>query len=124
MACNDGGYTREEEDEMAAKQDKKDAAKRKAAKDKLDNLTRMLCDLCTVVEKCHPDGPVNQMAGDVKGLRVWWDTHKKKDEARKAREALAKADKERKEQATYDKAALRQSGIEKLTLAERKALGL
>ena len=124
MPCNDGGYTREEEARMAERQGKEDAAKRKAAKDKLDGLTRMLCELCAIVEKCHPDGPVNQLAGDIKGLRVWWTEHKRRDEKRKAGEALVKAEKEARAEAKRTKDELRQTAISKLTSAERKALGL
>ncbi len=124
MPCQDGGPSPEEYYRVTKENDRKEAARRKAIKDKLDNLTRMLCDICTVIERHHPDSSIQQSAGSVSGLRIWWDAHKKIDEKRKAKEALAKADKERKEQATHDRAALRQAGIEKLTLAERKALGL
>jgi len=102
MPCRDGGWGDEEAARLEAKK-----------QTKLDNVTRMLCELCTVIEKYHPDSAIQQSAGAIKGLRAWWDKHKKRDAKR--------LEKERKEE---EHKALVKGALDKLTDKERKALNL
>lgn len=79
----------------------------------LDKVTEMLCALCTAIEQYHPDGPIQQDAGAIPGLREWWNEHKRRDEAEKA-----KIERKRKAE------EFKQNALNKLTQEERDALGL
>lgn len=60
---------------------------------KLDNVTRMLCALCEVIEKHHPDSAIQKSTGAITGLHTWWTNHKRMDEAEQRRKAEASAKK-------------------------------
>lgn len=124
MPCSDGGMGRDDYARVADEQGKRQAAIQKKLKWKLDNVTRMLCAICEVIEGHHPDSPIQQSAGSVDGLREWWARHQKQDAKRKAKEALAKAEKDIKAQTKRNLEDLRTAAISKLTKAERDALGL
>ena len=113
MPCYDG---RDEEAQAAENQE---------LKERLDLVTRLLCDLCTsqergkghikyCYEKLHPQGD----------LFFWWEAHKEADRRRLQREedeATGRRVKARAEKLVED---LKESGLQKLTLPEQKALGL
>jgi hypothetical protein len=111
MPCNDGGWPgRASGYEQNAE----------AAQLKLDDVTRMLCETCKLIEKHHPDSETQTSAGAIPGLRAWWDEHKRRDALRLAQEAADQAAKDELIAAQ----ALREAAMNKLTDEERKVLGL
>jgi len=98
MPCSDGGWRgRAESYEQQSGE----------TQAKLDNVTRMLCELCAQVTPNLADRE-NISLGRVKGLTTWWKKHQKIDRARQEEETKE----------------LRKSGLNKLTDEERKALNL
>lgn len=96
-------------------------------------LEAALCALMTVLEDCSTGDRAPLSANHIadaldrvdwkeagitrKQLTDWWKSHKAADKVRRDREQLQREDAERK-------AMLRKSGLEKLTPAERLALGI
>jgi len=76
---------------------------------KVDNLTRMLCELCVHLKASQQ----SDIFVNVIGLKGWWVEHKRRDRER--------VEQERK---VEEKRALKKSGLDKLTFGEKKALGL
>lgn len=106
---------------------KKANEKIKQQKKQLDEVTAMLYAICEVIERHHPDSPIQQSAGGINGLREWWDKHKKLDEAeqeRKRKRVAEDAIKVAIIAAKREERALARAALKKLTPAERKALGL
>jgi len=90
----------------------------KLEKDK-DQLTRMLCSVCKIVELTHDDDsalPHN--------AKIWWSEHKEADAIRekKARQAAAKKRKAREEK--IRKMEIAETALAKLSSEEIEALGL
>lgn len=111
MPCNDGGWP------ARAESYERQSGETQA---KLDNVTRMLCEICTVIEEHHPDSAIQQSAGAINGLRGWWDKHQKLDAKRREKERqLAEA-----AAAELSRVELAKQALNKLTYEERKALGL
>jgi len=77
---------------------------------KVNNLTRMLCELCDELEVMKH---LDECFIRVLGLKGWWVEHQRRDAER--------IERERKEN---ERVMLRQSGLNKLTLEEKKVLGL
>lgn len=89
-------------------------------KERLDLVTRLLCDLCKTLERGSHIKICYELLRPSTELSRWWEEHKRLDAERIACEA-----KEAKEKAErLKKYKLRQEAISKLTLAEREALGL
>lgn len=108
MPCRDWDYV----DNSRAAQDYQKAAQ--DAQAAADKTARLLCELCTAIEKQGAGVQVSQELAD------WWEDHKRLDAQRAAAEAArlaADAEKKRLE-------SLRQATLAKLTPDERKALGL
>lgn len=82
-----------------------DAEDKRRLKRELDNVTRMLCQLCM------RSNPATVMT--VPGLSLWWDAHQEADAKRLAAERLA-----------AERDAQRASGLAKLSEEEQVALGL
>lgn len=78
---------------------------------RVDKLARIACELARFIEKGYGSRVWKEEIS--KEAANWWDAHKKADEAREAREAKARRVKE-----------IKASAIKKLSLEERKALGL
>jgi hypothetical protein len=76
------------------------------AKEELDKLTRMLCATCRQVEDCD-------LKIEDRETKAWWTQHKKAD-----------AERRRLEQLAIDERARRQAALLKLTVEERRLLGL
>ena len=74
----------------------------------IDELTDMLCKLCQAVEGYKPE-----LIQQHSTLSTWWQEHQRQDLAR-----------QRREQQKRDDALLIQKALDKLTVAERRALGL
>jgi hypothetical protein len=68
----------------------------------------MLCQLCSLAESCAP-----ALLNTVPELSIWWEQHKREDVERQKCELRAR-----------DKQELRRKAIQKLTTAEREALGI
>jgi hypothetical protein len=80
----------------------------------IDKLTRMLCGLCGELEAVNYDDEEGKsIFRQVKGLPKWWETHKRQDAQRLAKEREDRINERKK------KAALK-----KLTKEERKLLKL
>lgn len=125
MPCTDGGYTAEQ-------QAKIDAEARKAEREKR-MMAAMLCAICTVLESnrelVRRDGQstllpavLDKVDWEEAGVKrtefaVWWDRHKEEDRKRRKREAAEAA---RRDQAKKR----REEALAKLTLADRRVLGL
>ncbi len=88
-------------------------SKTKAIKKEADKVTRMLCE---VLENYDLD------VSDE--LAEWYGEHEEADKARRIREARKTAKLEAEKRATADRTAARARGLEKLTHAERTALGV
>ena len=76
---------------------------------KVDHLTRMLCELCVHLEGAQR----SDLFASISGLKGWWVEHKRRDAQR--------LEQERK---IEEQRTLQQSGLNKLTFEEQKALGL
>ncbi len=90
----------------------------------LDLATRLLCDVCSTLERASLG---HKLASDIlrgSELTGWWKRHKAQDEARKAREAEKARKKAAKAKAKREKAQHKAKALAKLTAAEKKALGL
>lgn len=119
MPCSDGGYTAEQQAQIDAKERKAEREKRMIA--------AMLCAICTVLEAPGKPGMkgINQLPKildkvdwEEAGVKrtefaVWWDQHKREDEERREREA---------KEAKLD--ARKKAALAKLSLADRRVLGL
>lgn len=125
MPCMDGGPSAAQlADEQRAK-DKK-AAKLKAEKQRLDDVTRMLCTLANATEN-EGFGMINDFglseteAGEI---RSWLYAHNEADAKRRRKEEAAAKKKADAEEKKKTQAQLKKSALGKLTAKERKALGL
>ena len=109
MPCSDGGWGRDEERRHYDNQ-------KVAIQARLDNVTRLLCELCTHLDETQR----NDVFASIAGLKGWWVEHQRQDAARKELEAAAQArrDEERRAQ------ELREQAMNKLTDEERRVLGL
>jgi hypothetical protein len=90
----------------------------------LDNLTRMLCGVLHTVEDGHVTLTAENILDSVDGLEEWWIRHKKLDairEEKERKEAARKAEKARREE---ERRKLRENALSKLSLEEKKALGI
>lgn len=86
-----------------------DEQSRRETRKKVHNLTRMLCDLCMVMEQSFNGETIDC----VEGLREWWNDHQVQDRVRAATEEAAREARE-----------FRQKVLDKLTPEEILALGL
>lgn len=77
---------------------------------RLDKVTELLCSLCTKLEKQES---FNNILKTNKSLAIWWEEHQEKDR----KEARRKA----KE---LERNKLKTKALSKLTIEERKILGL
>lgn len=87
---------------------------------KLDNVTRMLCGVCSSLEGVSGIGVFE----DIDGLDVWWHDHKRRDEQRRRDEAVAERKRQTQERAKVDAARRRAKALSKLSAEDREALGL
>lgn len=113
MPCRDGGP---DINDVRIPLDLDIVARNKRQQEKIDNLTRMLCGLCGVLDlevdkngriKFDSDYTNTQLSinmNNITGLAKWWKEHQQFDKQR-----LAKA---------------KQSALAKLTDEEKEALGL
>ncbi len=109
MPCSDGGGSREEERRSYESMNAEKQAK-------LDNVTRLLCEVCEDLE----DAQRGDLFSSIAGLKGWWTEHKRRD-AEKA--ALMR----RQEEMVQERIAKRETikrALNKLTPEERNALGL
>lgn len=97
MPCSDGPWPDRELSELRQRNDK---------------LAQMLCGVCNALEKDIGKGG-RWFIDIVPGLGKWWDEHKKQDAARIEREKYEE-----------QQCNLKKSALQKLSLEERKALGL
>jgi hypothetical protein len=115
---------RERRERLSAVQAERKREKQRALKRELDLATRLLCEVCTRLERASTSF---KLAGDLledQELAEWWKTHKAADERRRAREARKKQEAAEKRKAKRARKKARESALEKLTAEEREALGL
>jgi hypothetical protein len=81
----------------------------------IDHLTRMLCGVCKQLDA----QPVTRKGFSLMDaeLRLWWEEHQAEDARRQKREA-------KEAQTAAERRQLKMTALSKLTLAERRALGL
>lgn len=83
MPCRDGGPCEEDIARDAQRE-------RKKQQDKLDKVTRLLCETLTVIEQCADDlGPSVVKSLVSKECAVWWNEHQAADKRRIAAEEKA-----------------------------------
>ncbi len=113
MPCSDGGWGREEERQSYERQNAETQAK-------LDNVTRLLCEVCTIITIPNLADREDISISKVAGLKGWWVAHQKRDAEKAAlmrgQEKLIQEEAERRK--TVERA------LNKLTHEERKALKL
>tara|TARA_R110002094_G_scaffold186715_3_gene162690 strand:+ start:2776 stop:3153 length:378 start_codon:yes stop_codon:yes gene_type:complete len=125
MPCIDGGPSQAQYDAEKRARNKK-AAKVKAEKQRLDDVTRMLCTLANATEDAGfgmiGDFSLNRL--EKEEILEWLRIHNEADEERrKKKEEAAKREVEAKERGKTQ-LQLKKSALDKLTPRERKALGL
>ncbi len=106
MPCSDGGGSREEERRSYESMNAEKQAK-------LDNVTRLLCELC----ECIENRPIDLFAS-VAGLKIWWVEHKRRD----AEKAALMRGQEKMIQEKIAKREMAARALNKLSLEERRAL--
>ena len=129
MPCSDGGYTNVQLDEIEKRKTQraaKKAAAEKAEQKRLDDLTRMLCNLANAVED-RGFGMMTDLRlgkGEKDEILKWLKTHNEADEKRRKKEAAAAKKKAEAKERSKTQLQLKKSALDKLTPKERKALGL
>lgn len=81
-------------------------------KTKVDRLTRLLCYTLTYLGKKSP-GVLRSLLTNSRDLKSWWRVHQEQDERRIAAE-----------RAEANKKALKKKALAKLSVEERRVLGL
>ena len=87
------------------------------ASDRLDFVTRLLCELCTSLEK-EKDG--KKLFS--KELSLWWSEHQRNDAARKRENEQAEKKRREGVEKMLAENKLREKALQKLTTEERRAL--
>lgn len=106
MPCSDGGWP------ARAESYERQSSETQA---RLDNVTRLLCELCTHLE----DAKRSDLFASVAGLKGWWEAHKRRDAERREIERQV----EEAAAAELRKIELGKQALNKLTNEEREALG-
>jgi len=125
MPCMDGGPSAAQlADEQRAK-DKK-AAKLKAERQRLDDVTRMLCTLGNAVLGCRYDFEKDIGVERAAAIEIeeWLHNHNEADKKRRKKEEAAAKKKADAKERSKTQLQLKKSALDKLTPRERKALGL
>jgi len=125
MPCMDGGPTAAQlADEQRAKNKK--TAKLKAERQRLDDVTRMLCALGNAVLGCRYDFEDDIGVDRATAIEIeeWLHNHNEADKKRRKEEAAAAKKKAAAEKKKKIQAQLKKSALDKLTAKEKKALGL
>jgi len=125
MACMDGGPS-ERQIAAADRAASKEADRLKAQKQRLDDVTRMLCTLANATEDSGFGmvGDFDLSVEESTEIRKWLKTHNEADEKRRKKEAAAAKKKAEAKERSKTQLQLKKSALDKLTPRERKALGL
>tara|TARA_R110002096_G_C14451534_1_gene711593 strand:+ start:394 stop:783 length:390 start_codon:yes stop_codon:yes gene_type:complete len=129
MPCTDGGYSQTQLDQIEKRKKQraaKKAAAEKAEQKRLDDLTRMLCNLANAVE----DGGFGMMTdlrlgkGEKDEILKWLQTHNEEDEKRRKKVEEKEAAKLKRAWEENAMSETKRVALKKLTKAEKRALGL